>query len=285
VKQNRVDCTANDDRSPVSLKGRLPFLLGTTSYIIPADILPNLHHLQNRVDDVELLLFESDEFSNMPSPEAVSQMAVLKQDTGLSYTVHLPLDTRLGSEDEAERVASVGKCLRAIEIMRPTDPFAWILHLHGDRRGDPPIDDFDRWNHQNRRSLTELLAQGPDPRRVCVETLDYDFELVADLIEAFDLSVCLDIGHLLVAHRDVDAHLTRWLDRTRVFHIHGVDPSGKDHCDLGHFPERLLQRLASLPPSFLSSKRRVVTMEVFGEQDFERSMQVVANALMQRQEA
>jgi sugar phosphate isomerase/epimerase len=284
MKQNCVDYAVNDGRSLVSLKGRLPFLLGTTSYIIPADILPNLHHLQNRVDDVELLLFESDEFSNMPSPEEVAQMASLKKGTGLSYTVHLPLDTRLGSRDEAERVASVGKCLRAIEIMSPTDPFAWILHLHGDRRGDPPTDDLDRWNHQNRRSLTELLAQGPDPRRVCVETLDYDFELVADLIEAFDLSVCLDIGHLLVAHRDVDGYLARWLDRTRVFHIHGVDPSGKDHCDLGHFPERLLRRLASLPAPLLSSQRRVVTMEVFGEQDFERSMQVVAKAVVQRQE-
>lgn len=283
MKQNRVDDALTGDRNLVSLKGRLPFLLGTTSYIIPANILPNLHHLQNRVDDVELLLFESDEFSNMPSSEEIAQMACLKKDTGLSYTVHLPLDTRLGSGDEVERVASVGKCLRAIEIMSPIDPFAWILHLHGDRRGDPPTDDLDRWNHQNRRSLTELLAQGPDPRRVCVETLDYEFELVADLVEAFDLSVCLDIGHLLVAHRDVDTYLARWLDRSRVFHIHGVDPSGKDHCDLGYFPEGLLQRMASLPARLPSGQRRVVTMEVFGEQDFERSMQVVAKALVKWQ--
>ncbi len=280
MKQKSVDDAPADDPGMVCLKGRLPFFLGATSYIIPADILPNLVHLQNRVDDVELVLFESDEFSNMPSSDDIAGMARLKADTGLSYTVHLPLDIRLGSGNEAERVASVGKCLRTIEKMSAVDPFAWILHLHGDRRGDPPSDDLDRWHHQNRRSLNELLKKGPAPRQVCIETLDYDFEQVADLVEAFDLSVCLDVGHLLVARRDVSAYLARWLDRARVFHIHGVDPSGKDHCDLSHFPETVLQRLAALLASLPSGQRRVVTMEVFGEQDFERSMQVVAQALV-----
>ena len=32
--------------------GRLPFRLGTSSYIIPADILPNVDFLKDKVDDI-----------------------------------------------------------------------------------------------------------------------------------------------------------------------------------------------------------------------------------------
>ncbi len=258
----------------------LPFRLGTTSYIIPDNIIANVGHLRGRVDDVELVLFESDEFSNMPLPEEVSEMARLARETGLSYTVHLPLDTRLGSADETERVASVDKCLGVMARMAPVSPFAWILHLHGDRRGDPPTDEPARWVEQNRRSLKELLVQSAvNPKQICVETLDYDFDLVAGLVEAFDLSVCLDMGHLLVYGRDVDAHLSRWLDRSLVFHVHGVRKDGTDHVSLEHLPMGILENLAERLAQFPKGDERVVTLEVFGEEDFERSMGVVEKRL------
>ena len=258
---------------------RLPFRLGTTSYIIPDDILPNLRHLRGRVDDVELVLFESEAFCNLPSPGDVADMAHLAQEAGLSYTVHLPLDTRTGSADEGERTASVGKCRRVIECTRALDPFAWILHLHGDRRGDPPTAEPARWVEQHRRSLDELLDGGPAPGRICVETLDYDFGYVAGLVEALDLSVCLDIGHLLVAGRSVSAHVDRWLDRTRVFHVHGVRPDGVDHAHAGYLPDGVLEELTERLAVLQGDGARVVTLEVFGEEDFEQSMVVVQERL------
>jgi sugar phosphate isomerase/epimerase len=269
----------NETSQTLRLKGAFPFRLGTTSYIIPDDILPNLLHLRERVDDVELVLFESDEFSNLPTPSLAEEFARVGLKAGLTYTVHLPLDTRLGSADELERRASVGKCRRVIERMTPVRPFAWILHLHGDRRGDPPTDDAPRWIEQNRRSLHELLDGGPEPRRICIETLDYDFGLVAGLVEALDLSVCLDLGHLLVQNRDVSAHLDRWMDRARVFHLHGVDSEGNDHCHLGNMPQGLLEDLAMRLSRLSAGEERVVTMEIFGQNDFERSLRVVAERL------
>jgi sugar phosphate isomerase/epimerase len=260
------------------LKDAFPFRLGATSYVLPADILPNLNYLQHRMDDVELVLFESDEYSNMPSEAHVDAMVALKHRAGLTYTVHLPLDTRLGSDDEAERAASVGKCRRVIERMGPVDPFAWILHLHGDHRGDPPSADMPRWLAQNRRSLAELLDTGPAPRTVCVETLDYDLEHVATIIDEFDLAVCVDIGHLLVNRQDVAQQLDRWWQRTRVLHVHGVNPQGKDHAHCGHLSTGLLEAVADrLCASPLLA--RVMTMEVFGMEDFARSVETVAERL------
>jgi sugar phosphate isomerase/epimerase len=260
------------------LKGRLPFRLGTTSYIVPDDILPNLHYLRDQVDDVELVLFESDEFSNMPSARDVARMAELAADHALSYTVHLPLDTHLGSADERERQASVGKCLRVIERMASLNPFAYVLHLHGDRRGDPPTDDRPRWLAQCRRSLAELLGHALPASQLCVENIDYDFALVAELVEQYDLAVCIDIGHLLLMQRDVEAHLKRWLHRARIIHLHGVH-GGYDHVDISHVPPHLLDLLTTCLALDAAMGRRVVTLEIFDEDDFLRSMDVLQERL------
>ena len=260
----------------LKLKGAFPFRLGTTSYILPDEILPNLRYLCALVDDVELVLFESDEFSNMPSAEDARKMASIGREFDLTYTVHLPLDIAFGSADEEERMSSVGKCRRVIERMSPVHPFAWILHLHGDRRGEIPSGDMERWNGQNRRSLAELLAGRPEPSKICVETLDYDFQHVAALVEDFNLSVCLDIGHLLMNGRNVMIHLDRWMPRARVFHLHGVNPQGTDHCHLGYLPEELLKDLAARLPL---EEERVLTMEIFGQDDFARSLAVIAERL------
>ena len=46
---------------PVILKHRLPFRLGTTSYIVPEDIILNVRLLAPAMDAIELIFFESDE--------------------------------------------------------------------------------------------------------------------------------------------------------------------------------------------------------------------------------
>ena len=118
-----------------SLKGAFPFRLGTTSYIIPADIIPNVKFLADKVDDIELVLFESDEMANIPSAEVVDELDVLAKENQLTYTVHLPLDIHTGHAVESERIRSVEKCLRIIERMAPLNPAAYVLHLDGDKRG------------------------------------------------------------------------------------------------------------------------------------------------------
>ena len=85
-----------------------PFRLGTTSYIIPDDILPNAHFLADKVQDIELVLFEVDDgpqsTGNLPSPETVAQLAALAAAHGLTFTVHLPLDLRLGEDGDESHI-------------------------------------------------------------------------------------------------------------------------------------------------------------------------------------
>jgi sugar phosphate isomerase/epimerase len=229
------------------------------------------------VDDVELLFFESEEASNLPSPVDCSALVALSAEHGLSYTVHLPLDTWLGSEDEAERLASLGRVLRVIERTRDLDPFAYVLHFHGDK-GDhrspvPSTTDIPRWQAQHSRSVEALLSRSGIPaERFAVETLAYDFDYAAPIIEAFGLSVCLDIGHLLLGGRDVDAHIARWHSRMRVVHLHGVR-EGKDHCSLEHLAATDLARWLE---RFSEGCDRVVTVEVFSEAAWLESARLLA---------
>ncbi len=92
-----------------------PFRFGTTSYIVPDEIIPNVEFLKERVDDIELVLFESDEFSNLPSEDDIRRLANTADEHGLSYSVHLPLDAYLGHSDRSERLRSVEKCRKIIE--------------------------------------------------------------------------------------------------------------------------------------------------------------------------
>ena len=107
------------------------FRIGTTSYIIPADILPNVEYLAPQVDDVELVLFEADEYgSNLPDAALCARLNAIAHAHDLTYTVHLPLDLRLGDEGDPGHISLV-KAARVIEATRALRPFAYTVHLDG----------------------------------------------------------------------------------------------------------------------------------------------------------
>jgi hypothetical protein len=91
-----TDSDIDTNKRYSSLKNRFPFRLGTTSYIIPEEILPNVLFLADKVDDIELVLFESDEFSNLPDETTVKRLKEIADRSDLTYTIHLPLDTWMG---------------------------------------------------------------------------------------------------------------------------------------------------------------------------------------------
>jgi sugar phosphate isomerase/epimerase len=256
-----------------SLKSQFPFRLGTTSYIVPDEILPNVLYLADKVDDIELVLFESDEFSNLPDATTMKRLKEIADGADLTYTIHLPLDTWMGHEQESVRVQSVDKCLRVIERTAPLSPFAYVLHFHGDERGECPSADLNRWIEGHRRSVEKLL-QNVHSHDLCVETLDYPFAVIEDIVGDYNLSVCLDIGHLLMCGHTPEDYLDRYLPRTRVLHLHGIE-DGNDHRSLSFFPAGLLSDIiehlgngANIP--------RVLTMEIFDEEALNQSLSVLS---------
>jgi len=253
-------------------KGRFPFRLGTTSYIVPADILPNVELLAPLVDDVELVLFESEEQSNLPDPGTIGRLAALGRERGLSYTLHLPLDARLGDADEAVRRRSVAKCLAVIARLRPLAPLASAVHLDWDGRGGLPADP-DGWRARLSRSVGELVAAGVRPRDLCVENLGFPFDSVEPVVLEHDLAVCMDVGHLLLMGLSPEEFLDRHLERCRIVHLHGV-VDGRDHRGLAGLEPGMLARMVERL-SGRGAADRIVSLEVFSRADLDESLAIM----------
>ena len=252
------------------LRDRFPFRLGTTSYIVPDDILPNVRALAGVVADVELVVFESDALSNLPAPEVVDELRALAEANRLTYTLPLPMDAYLGSADETVRRAGVGKCLRVIDRLRAAGPFANVLHFHHESfPGEFPVADLPRWKAALNVSVRALLDAGVPSRSLCVETLSYPFGWIEDLVFENDLSVCLDVGHLLLKGYDVAGSFERYGARTRIVHLHGIR-EGRDHRDIAALDARVLARV--LDGLCADGGPRVLTLEVFNEPDLVASL-------------
>lgn len=205
-----------------SLKGKFPFLLGTTSYIIPDDVLPNALYLSDKVDDIQILLFESDEISSYPAEETIFQLLKLKAESGISYSVHLPVDALLGSYDAAIRENSVSKILRAWKIMQPLEPFVYVLHFDYFQEEHTSLN-IERWISALDTSMAEIIAAGMNPVDICIENLGYPFELVEKVVEKHNLSTCIDIGHLISYGANIREHFEKFFPRCRAFHLQGSE--------------------------------------------------------------
>jgi sugar phosphate isomerase/epimerase len=245
----------------ISLKNRFPFRLGCTSYVLPDHILPNVEFLADKVDGIELLVFEDDQTSNYPTAEEIMRLNELKEQHDLAYSVHLPLYQKLGSRNEAERIKGRDAMLRAVDATRALNPFAFDLHLEPDQADKHnPVSDRSAWQNQHRKSLTEMIARGLPREITGIETLEYPFEWVDPIVFDLGFNVCLDIGHVWLMNYDADAYLEKYLPHVRNVHLHGIQ-SGKDHRSLDTLPIEQIagffDALASVP------KERMVCIEVF----------------------
>lgn len=259
----------------IPLKGAFPFRVGTTSYIRPADILENAEFLKDTVDDIELVLFESDEISNLPDADTVRRLAAIAREQALTYTVHLPLDIDPASQDPGIRSQSIAKCLRIIELVLPLNPFAYILHLYAP--GASLFSESDRrsWRAHAGDSVSALVRESAvSPHLFAVETLDFEFTLAEPVVNDHGLSICLDVGHLWRCGFPVDDHLQRYLGRTRVMHLHGVR-DGKDHLDLSVLDPTALAAVTTALAADCTAPR-VLTIEVFSEPDLDLSLRALA---------
>jgi sugar phosphate isomerase/epimerase len=258
---------------------KLPFRLGTTSFIHPGSWASNVERLAGRVSDVEILFFESE---GLPGAEEVQQLAELKARGGLTYSLHTPLDASLASESEPRRLASIASVQRAIATAAPFRPEATIVHVYlGDEERDEYAPtDLPAWRRRAARSLGALIDGGIAPRDLCVEILDYDFALIEPVVIELGISIAFDIGHVVRDRRNERTLLRHHLHRTRVIQWHGVDPSGRDHRGLSHYPRDGARWL--LDTLIREEYRGVLTLEVFREADLDESLAVVASLLEAR---
>jgi len=215
------------------------------------------------VDDIELVFFESLDFSNIPNSGTVDMLRVLRDENDISYTVHFPIDKRAAAQSGDERAGFLLQVKKIIELTRPLEPYGYILHLEPEAR-NPDEAAKGEWQKFANEICTGIAAiNGLDLQRICIENLSYPYEWNIPFAERFNFSFCLDIGHLLMNDINVTAACKALFGRTRIVHFHGID-NGKDHCSLGHCEPGWLREFTQQQ---LKNYQQVVTLEVFNEHD------------------
>jgi len=253
-----------------------PFRLGTSSYIIPDDILPNVRYLAGKVRDVELVLFEVDDGpNNLPSQPVLDELIQLAGLYDLTYTVHLPLDLKL-AEDGSTRDASLVKAKRVIDLTRQLHPWAYVLHLDGKEvrhSTDPAV--LLHWQDQAVRALEIVAEWVGGPEKLAVENLEgYPPDFNQPVLDRIPVSRCIDIGHLWLDNVPVLPYLEKALPRTRVIHLHGIGE--RDHSSLSHVPA---PELDAVFQKLTADYRGVLTLEIFSEPDFLTSLAALQASL------
>jgi sugar phosphate isomerase/epimerase len=194
-------------------------------------------------------------FPNCYNLETIDRLGRLKAERRLSYTVHLPLwSLEPSTPVQTVRRGSVDTLVDAVLRLEPLGPEVYVLHATGALAAE-----FSRMKAlegmrslvlqlfvaQSQRSIQELLERtGLPPRRVAVETIEFPFDLTLGLAQHFDLSMCLDVGHVVAGYTTgvtLFEALEETLPRLAEVHLHDAYrhelPGGivqvADHMPLG----------------------------------------------------
>jgi sugar phosphate isomerase/epimerase len=202
------------------------------------------------------------------SPDVIGMLASLKEELGVSYTMHLPLwSVEPSTPLTPVRSGSVEALVNAVCKSLPLEPEIYVLHSTGALAAEfysmklPQVAKaviLDQFQNNARQSLQALLVEtGIPSRRLAIETIEFPFERTLALAEELDLSVCFDAGHVLVGFSgpiDFFQTLERCLPRLAEVHLHDSPSHGSfngpgyglDHRKLGDGDldvARLLDRL------------------------------------------
>lgn len=247
-----------------TLKNRLIYRLGTTSFIHPADYVTNVRRLAPFFDEIELLLFES---LHLPSLKEIGQLADLSESNGITFNVHLPMDIDLAVRSEKTRHQSITAVKKAINRVTPLSPTTYTLHISFNR-ADGKGDTLETWQQRAIQSMSQLLdTVSINPGEISIETLDFPPLWLVPIVEALDLAVCVDIGHIMLYGFDLKQTLDRFAERITVLHLHGVD-NGRDHRSIRQIEPRFRKTLSH----FLRRYDQSVSIEVFSLKQLTDSM-------------
>jgi sugar phosphate isomerase/epimerase len=246
-------------------KNAFPFTIACPSFVYPAGYLENVRRLAPHVDEIQLLFFES-RAQSLPSRELIRQLADLAETESITYNIHLPTDLYAGHPEANERQNAVDVVRQLLDLCAPLAASTCTLHLNRNPDESATLS-LDRWQAYLIETVERMLLPKMDHRQVSIETLDYPFEQVAPIIATADLSVCMDMGHLMVHGVDIERFFERWQDRISIVHLHGVD-GASDHLPLDRLAGNQMHAVLDILQAFSG----VVSLEIYSHAGLDTSL-------------
>ena len=249
-----------------SYKGVFPFNIGTTSFIYPDDYVPNVKMLGPYLENIELLLFESNHTNALPTKKVIDELANLAKDFNLTYNVHLPTDISISSRDPQQKSIAIETITKVAERVAPLSPTTLTLHVPYEETSHDK-DVVKSWQERVIQNITKILVNGTPGHLISIENLDYPFEFLVPIISELDLTICLDCGHLILHGDDIEKFFNAFSAITAIIHLYGV-AQNHFHGALDQLPENLINPIMKLLAKFHGT----VSMEVFSYADLNASL-------------
>jgi len=248
-------------------------------------LLKNAGLLAEMVDDIEIILFHIPTLHNIPTPEEIHALKKTGEQEDVTFTVHLPTSLEIASPDKEQRRESVQLAREIFMRMAELEPRHYILHVPF----SPPTlvptpglyfkfendSKWDEWTGRTLESLEILHGVLGNADKLLVENINYSPRFLEPFLESGLCELCLDLGHLVLGREKVMDHLNRYLDVTRVIHLHGID-GHNGHLSLTWLPKDQVHEW--LRYLHRNSFQGVITLEIFSHRDLEESMEIVLEA-------
>ncbi len=180
--------------------------------------------LELDIDQLELH-FDADLLYPGISELAVKRLREYQQE--IVFSLHLPfryLD--VSCPMERIRSASVESILDAIELAAELQPINYVVHLTGNifssyKSGlDPLIDEVMGYVEESLEKIAALV----EPHRILVENLpQIDFHYFMPVVERMGLSICQDIGHIVLQGGNYREFTRTYAPFIKEIHLHDVE--------------------------------------------------------------
>lgn len=225
------------------------------------------------LDEIELILFESTPDS-LPSNDGIKVLLSLANEYDLSYNVHLPLDISLGTPNLSIRRFAIETIKQVMDLTASLSPTTYTLHL--------PYEEVEfegervkRWKERTYHSMEAFCTCGINSGIISIENLNYPLEWVEDILIDFNLSVCMDLGHLILYGFDMKDFFDRYHHIMSTIHLHGANDR-QDHQALDFLSKSDLKTILEILKRF----KGVVSIEVFSYDHLSVSLDLLEKVWM-----
>ncbi|MHA1323437.1 MAG: cobamide remodeling phosphodiesterase CbiR [Candidatus Helarchaeota archaeon] len=166
------------------------------------------------------------------SRRIIKKLKHIQEKMDISYSIHLPIwSIELASPNAVIRDASIRCAIDSIKRTSILNPLAYVIHLTGglaaefskvslDSKIQATI--FRIMNGFAAISIEKILKEtGIAPGLIAVENVEFPFSITRQLIDKYNLSVCLDFGHQICGYSGKETVFELWeLHKDKTIELH-----------------------------------------------------------------
>ncbi len=251
-------------------KNRFPFKLGTTSYILPVkedNLSANVKFLKDRFDLIQLLFMGREYLGEIMSPPIISDLRKMREESGVTYTVHLPADLDLLNSQKDAFEASVDVIENIMERTMSLNIEGYVLHVDRFVNGIARAG-LDEEEHRNFSQALKSISKriGGEAKKIYIENTTYDLLYFKDPVLESPFPVCMDAGHLFFLNQDFDQFVKSFGPRVGQIHLHG-HINGRDHKAIDTLGSGAVDKIVGFQKRYSCP----MILEVFNLEDLSRS--------------